>query len=613
MLILLSVGSLAFNSYPEDNLFNATRVYHLNGSGTDSLGRQDGVNNGGLFESRDWTNGTGLTLDGVNDFFDTKWGSHPVDNISMCAPFAIFMRIESRDSTTSAIMFTSREGSTADGMIADRANANLGIRFSIGNNNEGNEASVFWSDVWDTITTGNNQSVLIQKSAGCTDIANKIRLYINGTNVTGLSVVSNPTLVDRGSTKNVTFGSEAGGSIALNATFDDIIIFNHTLTDAEILTLHQGNFSAFEFTSPHEPLNNSIFTKTTINFNVSFSSSSNYDANLFINGTLNQTRSFLSSDTFISFNVTLSDGHISYKITANTSTQTVETVTNLFIIDTINPFIIFTFPSPNDDTKLNNLTLNTNILLFNINLKLFEYNLTDPLGNRFFNTSENLTGSSSFTITNAVSLSGLAEGPFSARVKVCDIADICTVEAHTFVLDLTSPTILNLDPVNNSVDTDGDITFSFSTTEDGTCSLLKNSVVQQSKSVLNGTDSFNQIFTADDSFSWNIRCSDLALNNATSGAFLLNISFPVIPPGLFTAGNCPNGSLSDSFTFAFIGFFIILLFIVNEIFIKVDVLNVVIGIGLVFFGLVIGGCSVPIGWIVILFGIVIMLFSFIKF
>jgi len=121
------------------------------------------------------------------------------------------------------------------------------------------------------------------------------------------------------------------------------------------------------------PLNNTQFNTNPISFNVSVNATNDFNARLYINGTLNETKSYSSgSEVIVDFSKTMLDGNWLYYISLNDSSVTVNSTTNKFYVDTSSPIITDTFV--NESRYLNNnISFNAN---FTDEQNLFSYNIS---------------------------------------------------------------------------------------------------------------------------------------------------------------------------------------------------------------------------------------------
>ncbi len=361
------------------------------------------------------------------------------------------------------------------------------------------------------------------------------------------------------------------------------------------------------------PKNDTVFNLSIISISANVSSTENYKLELFINGTLNQSKDLLAFNTSATFDISFNEGHFSYFFNASNSTEAIFDIsgTSTFIVDTITPVIGYTTPSAANDTIVNSSkSITLDISVTNTNLHLFVFNVTNSSGSILFsNSSTTLNGTSSLSVTNIVNLENQSEQTFTASMFVCDIIFNCANQVVTFTMDSTSPIVTNTAPDNNTMSAGGSTGFVFSTSEVGLCSLQFNGTTQETINVSIGNNSFTDIdFNSNISVSWNSVCSDNFGNNATSGAFIFTVDIVEVK-GLFTAGNCPNTSIPDILTFAFLTFFLITMLVINIVHIKIPALTFIIGLGFIPLGKVIAGCSGILGLLTFVIAVFIMMFG----
>lgn len=138
----------------------------------------------------------------------------------------------------------------------------------------------------------------------------------------------------------------------LSANLDEFIIFNATLTAAEVLSYYNtgtppsaGAGAAVGQDkinlSNIQPQANSNFTTSIINFNATVASSGDYNCTILLNGTTNETRNYSAASTYIEFNITIPDGFWAYSFSCFNSSDKFgfeENTTNRsFFVDTEEP------------------------------------------------------------------------------------------------------------------------------------------------------------------------------------------------------------------------------------------------------------------------------------
>lgn len=179
---------------------------------------------------------------------------------------------------------------------------------------------------------------------------------------------------------NITAGNGYGGDVASSEVWN-------------ILEIGLSNLTAFAgsiIPSNTKPINNTIFSKTNISFNTSVTANLNYNVELFINGTLNQTKSFLLDDNTANFSALFNDGHFSWFLNLSNDTTVTTTDVRLFIKDTINPIHTFNNPSALNITVIGGSKLiNLDVDAQNVNLHLNHFNVTNSSGSVIYSNFTN--------------------------------------------------------------------------------------------------------------------------------------------------------------------------------------------------------------------------------
>jgi endo-1,4-beta-mannosidase len=133
--------------------------------------------------------------------------------------------------------------------------------------------------------------------------------------------------------------------------------------------------------------------------------------------------------------ITWDEGLNTVKIWANDSAQNVNSKSVSFTVDTVNPLINFTYPTPNSSSVI---TANN----FIVNLSTTESNLNSIII-RLFNSANSLVDSSVKTSNNpSVSFSGLADGVYFYNATMSDLAGHTNLTETRNVTISTSGTII---------------------------------------------------------------------------------------------------------------------------------------------------------------------------
>jgi len=142
------------------------------------------------------------------------------------------------------------------------------------------------------------------------------------------------------------------------------------------------------------PANNTQFNTLLLSFNLTVNASLPFNADLYINGTLNQTGLYSSgSNKLVDFNVSFSnttEATFTYFFALNTSLDNENTTTKVFHIDNVFPQITTNFV--NDSIYFNtnitgtfNLTDNLNLFSYNISIDGVEIDSAYNLNTTFYN------------------------------------------------------------------------------------------------------------------------------------------------------------------------------------------------------------------------------------
>lgn len=254
--------------------------------------------------------------------------------------------------------------------------------------------------------------------------------FDNQTNYTGAQSVTAWAATD-----TVRIGDNTAQSNALEAQLDQLIIWNRTITAAEVSTLWNDS-NGYSFVSPPstdsfnitdtDPSNNTQFNTQLLGINITADAANLFHCTLYINGTINQTVNNISAGKGVktTFNVSFAaDDESAYTYhfycwdgvsPENTSIQT-------FYIDNVLPNIAWFVPWTNSSYFVLNTTFQTNINVTDPNLYSYQYNISyshnKSVVYSFNNT--NLTGLTTYNINHTVNMSGYS-GKFNATVRVCD-------------------------------------------------------------------------------------------------------------------------------------------------------------------------------------------------
>jgi len=177
-----------------------------------------------------------------------------------------------------------------------------------------------------------------------------------------------------------------------------------------------------------------------LRFNLTANASESFECRYYLNETINSTLNFSSgSDISVAFNITIPDGHYTYKIGCNTSTDEENSSSYTFYIDTVDPIITWVTPATDNSTIELDGSLVTDIRLTDNNLYSYHFNITDANGTIVFNTSNtSLTGLTAKNITETINISNRS-GVLTANLRACDghtkdeIKDLQIVKSYTSI------------------------------------------------------------------------------------------------------------------------------------------------------------------------------------
>ena len=225
----------------------------------------------------------------------------------------------------------------------------------------------------------------------------------------------------------------------LAATIDEVGVWSSLLSSGDVNLIYNAGagcpYSLFASgcsapiggnslnISTSNPANGTQFNTELLNINLTANASLTFDANLYINGVLNQTAQYLTGvDVFVDFDVPFlntTEATFTYEVRLNTTDTSKNTTINTFHIDNVFPQITWTTPN-NLNTTVIAETLLSNILLQDPNMFSYLYNITRPNGTQYYTSSNaTLTGLTNYTINDTVSFVG-EQGAFNAFAEVCD-------------------------------------------------------------------------------------------------------------------------------------------------------------------------------------------------
>lgn len=228
-------------------------------------------------------------------------------------------------------------------------------------------------------------------------------LYVNG--VLDVSVAGTGTITQ--TDNNIVYIGSFGLTNEFDGTIDEVSIWDKALNSTQIESLYNAGVGLGYIDSKTQADN--LLT-----------------CDLYFNSTLNKSSSFFitgNDNIFVSFTQTIPDGNYNYYVQCNDGTTIENTTTNTFYVDSNPPYMTWTTPADNNQTKVNlndSETFISNILLVDPNIYSYNYNITYLNGTLLYNYSNStLTGLSSYTLNQTINMSNNVGG-FYASAEVCD-------------------------------------------------------------------------------------------------------------------------------------------------------------------------------------------------
>ena len=148
-------------------------------------------------------------------------------------------------------------------------------------------------------------------------------------------------------------------------------------------------------------------------------------------------------------------------------------------------------------------------------------------------------------IEGSIDLSNIALGTYTIEHN-CSDSLFTSITSFNFSVQ-QQPIVNLLIPLNNSVNTNGEVTFNFNVNIPSQCTLFLDNLSEQTDNFNIGNNSFSPIlFTSNETFiRWDVNCT---IDGFTGGEFhLLLINLTELPVPFFerfTVGSCPD-SLED--------------------------------------------------------------------
>lgn len=264
----------------------------------------------------------------------------------------------------------------------------------------------------------------------CTYDGSTARLYFDGA-----LVQTNGALGALGTDTKGIQVSYPHATVMFDGQVDEFGYYPRELSSAEVTELYNGGAGL----NPYEPAagptdtlnisdslpaNNSQLNTQLLSLNLTANASESFNANLYVNGALNQSGLYSSgSNKLVDFNLTFlntTEATYTYYFFLNTSTDNETTSTKTFHIDNVFPQITWTTPANDNSTIVYN-SLASSIFLQDPNIFSAYYNITYANNATAYYYRENttLTGLTNYTLTDVVNFTDIS-GEFSAYVEVCD-------------------------------------------------------------------------------------------------------------------------------------------------------------------------------------------------
>ena len=262
------------------------------------------------------------------------------------------------------------------------------------------------------------------------------------------------------------------------------------------------------------------------------------------------------------------------------STTVTLTNTSFFAIEILPIEVLVVVDNPPEVTLINptdNTITNETFITFEANLKddnfifnaslfhnasgLFQLNSTQLVNSINTTVFFNITFPKNVTMVwNILTFDNISQSAFA-------LSNFTLTINETFIFIPPIPPVIGIDlisPLNDSVNRNGSVFFSFTTNVSGTASLLIDNIFQQNLSAALGSNTFLEIsFTVNETILWNVTL----INGATLGSsetFILLLNLTQLPEieifeDFFQLRVCPLQNLQSTILFIF---FIILAFVI---------------------------------------------------
>ena len=282
----------------------------------------------------------------------------------------------------------------------------------------------------------------------CDNSTNTFQIWVNVT-LQANTTSSACGMADYGSsTFRINTNQEVLAARGLNAKYDEVCVYNRTITPAEVGDLWNGGSGqtcTFGSITPDPlnitstaPSNNTQFNTLAFSINVTVSSNQTFQCNLSINSQSNGTALGVnSSATTVSFNFTAAsttEQNFNYSFGCNSSVGSETTGTYTFYVDNVNPIIT---PAPNLRTNVSYATRYNNLTgQFNLSdFSLFSWNITID-GILIANLSNILT--TTYSVNFSRNVTNVSSGMSTIITGVCDGHTARSIPDYGMRLDGTS-------------------------------------------------------------------------------------------------------------------------------------------------------------------------------
>jgi len=205
---------------------------------------------------------------------------------------------------------------------------------------------------------------------------------------------------------------------------------------------------------------------------------SSVNVTLHVNGSVVNTSVYVNNNTQLTF--LLAEGNHTYSVNATDFVYNTNATANVssVVVDTTNPGINFTSPTPSTGVNLSQNSLYINISLTELNLANVTYSLYNSSGivNRTVFSNANTT----------INFTNLASDNYTYQVNITDLANNKNAtELRTIRLDIIAPNATLLFPLNN--------TFNSTTSQNFTVNITDNLGIKNATLfIYNGTGLVNQ-------------------------------------------------------------------------------------------------------------------------